>query len=509
MENLNESNIEEQSSFDSHTEEININQDFNNLSQDNIDHKETLQRLIEETMSYRIAVVETKSENQEKEILDLMYTYHWYTFQIDSLRDQLPKPPLRRPYTTKSTFKYKNDESNTSIHSIKSKRSTSTLRKEYARQVGRNYGAQKVSINIGNGDDETAAVTTRKTTKSSANDIHALEKNLKPKGRDSSKAKNIKVISKKETPVRVTTLSPKESLDIAGGSKLNSNYFSLKSNLTNTTTESLHTTKNNFKFEPKRKHPVGSDGMAQLYIDKMNMDKVNSGSVSKNFSSKNCYKIPVKNLFVNENNSNIFIKILECCNTTKEKLKLKDISKHMRKKYFQYEIHNLETLKQYKQAQRNPFFNIKMTNNDEIFNKTFIFSENLRKYDKNQHFINLVKLLYIILIDNNHTKSTKTVNEMIEEIESFKTHDKNIYSKYSEIIHSLKTNSGVYQTIKHNTEYLHFESITGIINLNILFELVTDMRVILENETPKVDLILDIEILTHKIETLKTLNSQI
>jgi hypothetical protein len=516
MENLNESNIDDQSSGGSHTEEIHLNQDFNDISQDITESKELIQRLITESMA-KVEQVETKSENQEKEIIDLMYKLHWYTFQINSIKEQLPKPTFaQRPYKPKSTLKYKNDETNTSIQSINSKRSSSTLRKDYGKQVGRNYGAQKVSINIGGqANDDTATVTTtRKTTKERVNDIKSLEKNLKPKG-SCSNVKNINVVIKsKEVPVKVNTVrSPKDSMDIndnRGHSNklLSSNYFSLKSNLTNTTSESLQTTKNNnFKFEPKKKQQTDSNSIANDYINIPSKDNVSSVSGNKTY-----FNNPIKSLFNNENNSNIFIKILECCKNTSERLKFKGISKHMRKKYYQYEIRHLETLKQYKQTQMNPFFNIKITDGDEVFNKKFVLSDNLRKNDKNEQFINLVRVLYIILIDSSNVRSERTINEMIDEIEAFKSRDKNIYSKYKDIIHSLKSNVDVYSTIKElysgDVEILKFDSIINITSMDILFELMMDMKSILDNKTPKVDLILDIEILTHKIETLKSLNSQ-
>jgi hypothetical protein len=530
MEMCNESNIEDRSSYLSNTQEININHDF--IDQDfSQDSKDALIKLIEDKLTERLNYIEPKSDKQEKEILELMYTLHWQTFQIDNIKDQLPKPTfIKKPYKPKSTLRTKNDETNMSIQSINSKRSTSTLRKEYGKQVGRNYGAQKVSINIGGEEDDNAtAVTTRKNPRDKNTEIKSLEKNLKPKVViNNIKTKNILTKStKKDLPVKVA-LSPKESVDIMESNRMDSNkmvnpnYYSLKSNLTNTTSESNHLGKTNYKFEPKKKNMAcsGSDGMAQNFLETPFKDKKISVGLTPKYVSnvspvvvKSLFKNPVNNLFINENNSDIFIKIFECCKSTTEKVKFKNISKQMRRKYFQYEIRNLENIKHYKQAQINPFFNIKITESDDLFNKKLILSENHKKYEQNEQFLNLVKIIYIILTNDTNTNNNKSINEMIAEVESLKNKDKNIYSKYSDIMHNLKTNAEIYNCLKQlwikNKNLLKLDKLKTIHNIEIILELFYSMKVILENEEPKVDLILDIEIITHKIDTLKTLNSQI
>jgi hypothetical protein len=203
MENCNESFILGQHDLDSSTD-LKID-DITNISFD----KDKLIQLIESTF-INFDKLEIKSQTQDKELLDLMFSYHWYSTQVNNLKDLLP---IRKPIR-------KRNEHNTSITSrvsgVSSKVNNSTTR----------YGAHKVSISIG---EDTR--------------LNSLKKNLNPNTKPIT-IKTIKVINKTNNENNESlSLSAKQSYKLKPRKKIE----------TNTSVKINDSMDKSYKLKPKKK----------------------------------------------------------------------------------------------------------------------------------------------------------------------------------------------------------------------------------------------------------------
>jgi hypothetical protein len=215
MENCNESYIQGDHGFDSSTD-VKIN-DSMNISYD----RDKICQLIEQAM-IGIEQIEIKSQSQDKELLDLMFSYHWYSTQVNSLKDLIPfRKPIR-----------KRDDHNMSISSRMSV--MSKINKESTR-----YSAHKVSISIR--DDSR---------------VKSLKKNLNPNAKTFA-IKTIKVINK--TNDESLNMSAKQSYKLKPRKKIDTNT-SIK------TEDSLDIKRDSYKLRPKKMLNSSQSGEIKTFV---------------------------------------------------------------------------------------------------------------------------------------------------------------------------------------------------------------------------------------------------
>jgi hypothetical protein len=448
-----------------------------------------------------------------------------------------------------------------------------------------NLMTQKVSINIGKcetlpNERKKSSSKGRYSDLNSEKQIKMLEKNLKPRqttnatsttpGNKFSYTNKLgkcpfpNKYSSTKNPVRINS---GENTDLHSR-KLFSNINQVKSN------------KSSFKFEPKKKFLSNSGSVTQVKSStptqiKSSFKSEASNSVcnlpvqlktaGKNFHSRNGSECTPKNLsngfskvqigtddiyginhlntlangafsgsivnveFLNEKstiffnstkNSAIFKNIFGFLNqNSKGALIIKNISKHTREAYFDIEISQIEKVVKIKNKQTNPLYKITITNLD-IFSKKLILS-NYKKYYTHEGFMNLIKVLYIILSNNifEDILNALKFEEMVIIIENSVNGDKNLYSKYKEIIDSLRNSKNIYLLLEslHKKHDNYFSSIISFIKSRTYLEETEDFEIILEliesilkflKRGVDMGIIIDIEILNYRLEVLKNFKNQ-
>ena len=220
------------------------------------------------------------------------------------------------------------------------------------------------------------------------------------------------------------------------------------------------------------------------------------------------------NLFTFPKNENIILKLFEYCNSNKEKIKFKNISKLSRKIFFNNEIKILQNQIEYKKRDQNPLNKLKITNKD-IFSKKFILSEIYANQLHHQGFRNFVCFIHIILFNE---KSIQSMNSLVDnstklkdvifEIETYKNEDNNLFSKYKEIFNNLRNRNDLFKILKENKNGKFYLEIIEFLKNNkdveIFLELIESIKNLLEeDQKTNFEDIIDIEIMNHRLELLQ------
>ena len=149
-----------------------------------------------------------------------------------------------------------------------------------------------------------------------------------------------------------------------------------------------------------------------------------------------------------------------------------------------------------------------------LYSKAFL-SENLTALESNKHFKNFIDILYIMLftsIQNGiiYIIKTKSILEKLVEIEDYiakidNKSNKNIYSVFNLCYENLIKNKEIYNTLKYlyenNKSIFDISGLPGeFANFVSLISLLKDNI----NKGQNMDLIIDLEILSHKLDKIKS-----
>ncbi len=147
------------------------------------------------------------------------------------------------------------------------------------------------------------------------------------------------------------------------------------------------------------------------------------------------------------------------------------------------------------------------------YSKAFL-SENLTSIQENQSFKNFIDLLYVILFTSGgngiiYMIKTKSIVEKVVEIEDFinkidSNSNKNIYSVFNESYNNLIRNKEIYNTLKYlydtNKEVFEVNGLPEEFwNFLSLIEMLKDYL----NKGQNMETIIDLEILSHKLDKIK------
>jgi len=221
--------------------------------------------------------------------------------------------------------------------------------------------------------------------------------------------------------------------------------------------------------------------------------------------------------FLNDfNNLPQFINIFKFLNTN-DKIIFKNTNKTLHKCFFENEILELERVIFEKKKEDNPLYNMILSNELQqkvSYSKAFL-SENLGTLQGNQNFKNFIDMLYVFLFTSGgngiiYLIKTKSVAEKVKEIEEFiskidKNSNKNIYSIFNECYNNLTKNKEIYNTLK----YL-FDNNKTIFDIHGLPDEFTNFLSLIDslkehiNMGQNMETIIDLEILSHKLDKLKS-----
>jgi len=221
--------------------------------------------------------------------------------------------------------------------------------------------------------------------------------------------------------------------------------------------------------------------------------------------------------FLNDfNNLPQFINIFKFLNTN-DNIIFKNTNKTLHKCFFENEILELERVIFEKKKEDNPLYNMILSNELQqkvSYSKAFL-SENLGTLQGNQNFKNFIDMLYVFLFTSGgngiiYLIKTKSVAEKVKEIEEFiskidKNSNKNIYSIFNECYNNLTKNKEIYNTLK----YL-FDNNKTIFDIHGLPDEFTNFLSLIDslkehiNMGQNMETIIDLEILSHKLDKLKS-----
>jgi hypothetical protein len=121
----------------------------------------------------------------------------------------------------------------------------------------------------------------------------------------------------------------------------------------------------------------------------------------------------------------------------------------------------------------------------------------------------MINILYLLTHEKDNIDWNKTLDEKVYDIEEFtKNYDPNLnfYKAMKEITHKIKTSNTIFETLMKNTTNIKFV-FTG---LSSAFTPLAEYLLILNksflNNCNNMEMKIDIEIIDHKIDILKTLS---
>ena len=265
--------------------------------------------------------------------------------------------------------------------------------------------------------------------------------------------------------------------------------------------------KSNYKFEPK-------SAKNQLNLHNINNSSLKSDDDKKNSLSSSRNRV-INQIF----DGNVTKKILKFLSLP-DKVSFKNVNIKFRKLFFADEIHEISNKIMLKKLEENPcyFLVIPKCLEESVKDKQLILSNYTEKYMENPSFNNLINILYTIVFTGENSSSKdnlikhKFLFQKIEDIEKYikkNSKSNSIYSVFPYLVSNLKLKNEVYIAIKEV-----YEENEQAFNLRGLTEEFIPFAEFLEiiskciNNGPNMDIVIDLEILQHKLEILKTYSDQ-
>ena len=148
----------------------------------------------------------------------------------------------------------------------------------------------------------------------------------------------------------------------------------------------------------------------------------------------------------------------------------------------------------------------------KINKESLVLSKYKETFQSNQSFINIINLLYLLANQTEVDDFSKTLNVKLAYIENFiEIYDSNLnfYKVLKEITFNLKKNHYIYTSLKRHSNTLKF-TFNGLSNeFTPLIEYLHILNKTLMAKSNNTELMIDVEIINHKIDILKTLSDNI
>jgi len=267
----------------------------------------------------------------------------------------------------------------------------------------------------------------------------------------------------------------------------------------------------NCELSAKRKNSNHSNSCSNNEVTK-SMNAGNSSLLSAyNDVNNNSTLISdkFKKLFNNEDHYNILIKLYNFCRV-REKIALKNMSHVMRNRFFESEILRIHERIALKRPEENPFYFFTVRkdlevsiNTESLYLSDYIDDEVILNSDTMN---NVVNMIYIILYSDR--SDTLSIVEKIEKIEDFILQidfDRNIYSKIPIMIKNLKSSIDIFHILRGlfdmNQDNFLFRSDLPK-KFESLVKFIACVAMVVE-QGQNIEVVLDIEILNHKIDILR------
>lgn len=267
----------------------------------------------------------------------------------------------------------------------------------------------------------------------------------------------------------------------------------------------------NCELSAKRKNSNHSNSCSNNEVTK-SMNAGNSSLLSAYNDANNNSTFMAdkfKKFFNNEDNYNIMIKLFNFCRV-KEKVALKNISHLMRNRFFESEILRIHERIAYKRPEENPFFFFTLRkdlevliNTESLYLSDYVDDESILN---SLTLFNVVNMIYIILY--NERNDVISIVEKIEKIEDYILQidfDRNIYSKISIMIKNLKNSIDIFHILRglfdmNQDNFLFMSDLPKKFDSLVKFAACVAMVV---EQGQNIEVVLDIEILNHKIDILR------
>ena len=318
---------------------------------------------------------------------------------------------------------------------------------------------------------------------------------------------NIKSRSPEQKDINITKLiessPPRISFEYQNNdTSVNSNEKNLKQEKNNQVI--------NGELSEKRKYSNASNSCSNHEITK-SMNNGNSSVLSScnevNISSNLLDKL--RRFFNNTNNSQIFLHLYRFLRVN-EKTLLKNINHKMRINFFNSEISQIKQRILLKKPEENPFYNFSLkTDLDSQIKKESLFLSDYLD-DKNvlnsYTFINLVNMIYIMLYSKRSDSSSLT--DKVDKIEDFILQidfDRNIYSKITTLIRKLRNSIDIFHILRgvydiNQDNYVFNFDLPKKFDSLVKFAIAVTTMI---EQGQNIEVVLDVEILNHKIDILR------
>jgi hypothetical protein len=518
------------------------------------EHNDIISGKLVDTFSIRLSQLEESYKEKDADISSLMYKLH--AIILSGLDIKTKIPPVK--VFGKKNFSSNNAEDNLNRSNIStiSRRSISVSKAGNTKQFGKVEPkdkmakfSQKAAINICSSQSQDSNINRTILSKSPNRDA-ASNNQQKPKvvqNKFNNKSNSLKVADSNNKRA-INKSDDKQTKFISSNN--------IKSPLIHTNTydaKKAKETQNHEVNKPLRRKTNSDDLKTNNNNQKLNTSNnqitktsTEISQVSKNHSGKyhSTSATSSSDIFVNNNNNNKtvnykfkpkkkllgtiekeskFLKLLSTKNSQKvfgllckfcnykEQFSLKNFSKNARKMYF----HNLisELNDKIKQVNKKNELHLEMEIPKilemKINKENLYLSKYKETYRINNSFLNMINILYLLTHETVNIDWSKTLDEKVYEIEEFtKSFDPNLnfYKAMKEITHKIKTSNTIFETLMKNTSNIKFV-FTGLCSaFTPLAEYLLILNKSFLNNCNNMEMKIDIEIIDHKIDILKTLS---
>ena len=259
--------------------------------------------------------------------------------------------------------------------------------------------------------------------------------------------------------------------------------------------------KSNYKLEPKaKKYSLNSNNLNNsLKINQLNINNVSVLALSINE-------------LIDSTATRHILKYL----LLKEKIIFKNLNQKFRKLFFNHEINELSNRIKTKKLEENPcyFITLPLFLEESVKNNNLCLSNHLEIYNENPSFNNLVNFLYTIAFTKDKTFSkenqikNKFLYQKVEDLNTFISQNnksQSIYSVLPLLMNNLRLKNEVYLAVKElfeeNEQSANLRGLTAeFIPFSEILQIISKCI----KDGPNMEIVIDLEILSHKLEILKT-----
>ena len=528
-----------------------FNSEHSNISDilPNQDTNEELSEKLVDVFSIRLTQLEQSYKEKETDVKDLMFNLHSVIIIGDEIKTSIPDFKVK---AIGNRHQIQEDMLNSSKLSTMSKRSVSSNKASVGKQFGKNSEpkdkfskfSQNVAINICSSQSQEMNLNRSILVKNPKKDVpntptkvpvqnkfnvNNKSKLLKPepvinKGPIKKSDDNMVKVDIKKSPLMHSNVNEKNTKEPVNKMPGDNKPFNRKTN-----SDDLTVALNPKMVNPSSKFPQSSEVQkshvnnyhssgninSELFVNQINNKastyKFEPKKLKNNLDNKSKEKLI--NFLGNRDNQKILNLIFKF-SSFKEQSIIKNISKLTRKIYFTYLIGNLTNKVNFIQNDKIVSLELEIPKvlEHKINKENLVISKYKETLQANLSFVNIINLVYLLVNENEVKNINKSLNDKITFIEDFVVlfdSNNNLYKVLKEITTRLKKNHHIFNSLKNHSDIIKF-TFTGLSSEFIpLIEYLHILNKNLTSKSNNTELLIDLEIINHKIEILKTLSNSI